>query len=69
MKKLMLVAGFAALSLVACNKKEDASSRIQEGATNNTEVANGAEGSTTTETTQNLKTKLNSKLKTKEQLI
>lgn len=53
MKKLMLVAGFAALSLVACNKKEDASSRIQEGATNNTEVANGAEGSTTTETTQN----------------
>lgn len=28
----MLIAGFSALSLVACNKKEDASSRIKDGA-------------------------------------
>ena len=38
MKKLMLVAGFAALSLMACNKKEDASSRIQNGASTTTET-------------------------------
>ena len=31
MRKLVLAAGFAALSLVACNKKEDAASRIGEG--------------------------------------
>lgn len=31
MKKLMIIAGFSALSLVACNKKEDASSRIKDG--------------------------------------
>lgn len=44
MKKLMFAAGFAALSLMACNKKEDASSRIQEGASTTTET-------TTTSTT------------------
>lgn len=44
MKKLMLAAGFAALSLVACNKKEDASSKINEGSTTTTET-------TTTSTT------------------
>lgn len=37
----MLVAGFAALSLVACNKKEDASSRIQDGVTNTEATAEG----------------------------
>ena len=44
MKKLMLVAGFAALSLVACNKKENASERIQNGESTTTET-------TTTSTT------------------
>ncbi|WKW47215.1 DUF1573 domain-containing protein [Myroides sp. JBRI-B21084] len=64
MKKLMLVAGFAALSLVACNKKEDASSRIgnnvtaaEPTATNNTPATtqpNAAAGAPeTTATTAN----------------
>ncbi|MDO5636398.1 MAG: DUF1573 domain-containing protein [Myroides sp.] len=52
MKKLMFVAGFAALSLVACNKTENASARVQEGnAAVETATANGdATASTTTQT-------------------
>lgn len=38
MKKLMFAAGFAALSLMACNKKEDASSLIKDGASTTTET-------------------------------
>ncbi len=41
----MFAAGFAALSLIACNKKEDASSRIQDDASTTTETT------TTTTTT------------------
>jgi len=42
----MFAAGFAALSLMACNKKEDASSLIKDGASTTTET-------TTTATTTN----------------
>ena len=38
MKKLMFLAGFAALSLVACNKTENASSLIQDGNATSTEA-------------------------------
>ena len=48
----MFVAGFAALSLVACNKTENASARVQEGnAAVEATTANGDEtASTTTQT-------------------
>lgn len=60
MRKLMFVAGLAALSLTACNKKEDASSRIGNTAsttttetTSTTETdANGAAETTTSTSTQ-----------------
>lgn len=45
MRKLVLAAGFAALSLVACNKKEDAASRIDEGTA--TEATTAADANTT----------------------
>ena len=53
MKKLMFAAGFAALSLMACNKKENASALIQEGGSTTTETTtatttNGAETASTT---------------------
>src|SRR5690554_3449301 len=49
MKKLMIIAGFSALSLVACNKKEDASSRIKDGAaTETTSTGELAESATQT---------------------
>lgn len=50
MKKLMFAAGFAALTLVACNKKEDASSRIQNGASTTTETTTTQTTNGTTET-------------------
>lgn len=49
MKKVMLVAGFAALSLVACNKKEDASSRIGNNVTATEPVTTNAETPATTQ--------------------
>ncbi|HLW42199.1 MAG TPA: DUF1573 domain-containing protein [Flavobacterium sp.] len=49
MKKLMIIAGFSALSLMACNKKEDASSRIKDGAaTETTSTGELAESATQT---------------------
>lgn len=51
MKKLMFAAGFAALSLMACNKKENASALIQEGTTT-TEVTNNVVESTNSTSTQ-----------------
>ena len=40
MKKILFVAGFATITLVACNKSENASARIQEGnTTTNSETA------------------------------
>jgi len=48
MKKLMLIAGFSALGLVACNTKEDASSRIQDNA--QTESTTEEVASTATQT-------------------
>ena len=51
MKKLMFAAGFAALSLMACNKKENASALINDGATTSTETtANGVTETTTSQT-------------------
>ncbi len=55
----MLMAGFAALSLVACNKKEDASSRVQETTSTTTETtttASSANGATETATSNNVQT-------------
>lgn len=51
MKKVMLVAGFAALSLVACNKKEDASSKIQDGTTTSETTTTSTTTNGVTETT------------------
>ena len=58
MKKLLFVAGFAALTLVACNKSENASALIKDGATTTTETTtaqttvNGATETTTSTNTQ-----------------
>lgn len=55
----MLVAGFAALSLVSCNKKEDASSRIGEGAFTTTETTTSSatvDGVTQTTSSTNTQT-------------
>lgn len=55
MKKLMFAAGFAALSLMACNKKENASSLIKDGASTTTETtptAIAADGAAQTATAQ-----------------
>ena len=49
MKKLMFAAGFAALSLMACNKKENASALIQDGTSAPTETTT-ADAATTTDT-------------------
>ncbi len=45
----MFVAGFAALSLMACNKKENASALIQDGTSTTTETTSG--GTETTSST------------------
>src|SRR5690554_231077 len=49
MRKLMLIAGISALSLVACNKKEDASSRIKDGAVAET-ISTGETAAAATQT-------------------